>query len=223
MRLLIIEDSERLARLLVTGLSERGFVCDMAGTLDIAASAMAVAEYDALVLDLGMPDGDGRTWLAAARRNSCMVPALILTARGALGDRIAGLDAGADDYMVKPFDLDELAARLRALLRRPGARTPALLSSGALSFDTVSRSATLSGKPLDLSRKEAALLEILMRREGSVIQRSMIEDTLYSFNDPVTPNAIEAVVSRMRRKLEEAGETGRLHTIRGVGYMLTPC
>jgi two-component system response regulator QseB len=168
-----------------------------------------------------MPDGDGLDWLARARRGGRMVPALILTARGALGDRIAGLDAGADDYLVKPAEIEEIAARLRALLRRPGNRAPTVMTSGAIAFDTASRTGTIDGTSLDLSRREADLLELLMRREGNVIQRATIEDALYSFNDPVTPNAIEAVISRLRRKLEEHGQTGRLHTVRGVGYMLT--
>lgn len=220
MRLLIIEDNERLAGLIVNGLDRQGYACDQANTLAGADDCVASADYDAIILDLGMPDGDGLEWLASARRGGRMAPALILTARGALGDRIAGLDAGADDYLVKPAEVDEIAARLRALLRRPGNRSLTVMTSGAISFDTASRSGTVDGHSLDLSRREADLLELLMRREGSVIQRGAIEEALYSFNDPVTPNAIEAVISRLRRKLEEHGETGRLHTIRGVGYML---
>lgn len=221
MRLLIIEDNERLAGLIANGLDRQGYACDKAASLEDADDCIGAADYDAVILDLGMPDGDGLEWLARARRAGCMVPALILTARGALGDRIAGLDAGADDYLVKPAEVDEIAARLRALLRRPGNRAPTVMTSGALAFDTASRMGTIGGTPLDLSRREADLLEVLMRREGCVVQRGAIEEALYSFNDPVTPNAIEAVISRLRRKLEECGETGRLHTVRGVGYMLT--
>ncbi|WP_219893398.1 response regulator [Aquisediminimonas profunda] len=220
MRLLIIEDNERLAGLIANGLDRQGYSCDRATALAEADDCFASADYDAIILDLGMPDGDGLKWLASARRNGRMVPALILTARGALGDRIAGLDAGADDYLVKPAEIDEIAARLRALLRRPGNRAPTVMTSGAIAFDTASRSATIKGASLELSRREADLLELLMRREGSVIQRGVIEEALYSFNDPVTPNAIEAVISRLRRKLEENGQVGRLHTVRGVGYML---
>ena len=221
MRLLIIEDNERLAGLIANGLDRQGYASDRASSLAAAEDCIASADYDAILLDLGMPDGDGLEWLARARRNGRMLPALILTARGALGDRIAGLDAGADDYLVKPAEIDEIAARLRALLRRPGNRTPTVMNSGAISFDTASRSGTINGNSLDLSRREADLLELLMRREGNVIQRGAIEEALYSFNDPVTPNAMEAVISRLRRKLEDHGETGRLHTVRGVGYMLT--
>ncbi len=220
MRLLIIEDNERLAGLLAIGLYRQGYACDKAASLEEAQDYLASAKYDAIILDLGMPDGDGLDWLRRARRSGRMVPALILTARGALGDRIAGLDAGADDYLVKPADVDEIAARLRALLRRPGNRALTVMTSGAITFDTASRSGTLKGIPLDLSRREADLLELLMRREGNAVQRSAIEEALYSFNDPVSSNAIEAVISRLRRKLDEGGQTGRLHTVRGVGYML---
>lgn len=221
MRLLIIEDSGRLAGLIAKGLDRQGYACDQAASLQDADDCLAAAEYDALILDLGLPDGDGLTWLAQARRAGTMVPALILTARGALGDRIAGLDAGADDYLVKPADVDEIAARIRALLRRPGSRAPAVMTSGALAFDTTSRMGTINGQPLDLSRREADLLELMMRREGIVVQRGVIEEALYSFNEPVSPNAIEAVISRLRRKLDEHGQNGRLHTVRGVGYMLS--
>lgn len=221
MRLLIIEDNQRLAGLIANGLDRQGYVCDQATTLASADDCVAMADYGAIILDLGMPDGDGLEWLARARRAGRMAPALILTARGALGDRIAGLDAGADDYLVKPAEIEEIAARLRALLRRPGNRAQTVMTSGAISFDTASRSGAVNSDPLDLSRREADLLELLMRREGSVIQRGSIEEALYGFNDPVTPNAIEAVISRLRRKLEDRGQTGRLHTVRGVGYMLT--
>jgi len=221
MRLLIIEDNERLAGLIAEGLARHGYACDSARRLSEADDHVATADYDAIILDLGLPDGDGLKWLARARRNARMMPALILTARGALGDRIAGLDAGADDYLVKPAEIDEIAARLRALLRRPGNRAPTVMTSGALAFDTASRMGTVGGKSLDLSRREADLLELLMRREGSVVQRGSIEEALYSFNDPVSPNALEAVISRLRRKLEENGLNERLHTVRGVGYMLS--
>ena len=133
---------------------------------------------------------------------------------------MTGLDAGADDYVVKPVEIDELAARIRALLRRPGPRAQVSLEAGRLRFDTSTRIASADGRTFDLSRREAGLLELLMRRAGSVVRREAIEDALYNFNEPVTPNAVEAAVSRLRRKLDEAGATGALHTIRGVGYML---
>ena len=220
MRVLIVEDNDRLAKLMAEGLQRRGFSCDIACNLADADSAMDGAAYDAIVLDLGLPDGDGIDWLGAKRRARHVAPALIVTARGALEDRVAGLDGGADDYVVKPIEIEELAARIRALLRRPGPRAQTVIEIGALSFDTAARAARYEGNEIDLSRREADLLELLMRRAGTVVRRGVIEDALYSFNEPVTPNAVEAAMSRLRRKIDEAGAGGKLHTIRGIGYML---
>jgi two-component system response regulator QseB len=219
-RLLIVEDNARLAALTAEGLGRRGLACDIAHSLDAADTAMATAHYDALVLDLGLPDGDGVDWLAARRRAGESVPALILTARGSLEERVSGLDAGADDYVTKPAEIDEIAARIRALLRRPGPRANSLLENGSLRFDTATRQASVAGRMLDLGRREADLLEILMRHAGTVVRRAVIEDALYSFAEPVTPNAVEAIVSRLRRRLDQADAGGMLHTIRGLGYML---
>ncbi|GGB65945.1 response regulator [Blastomonas aquatica] len=220
MRLLIVEDNERLAGLIAQGLGRRGFSCDIASDLATADACLESAAFDAVILDLGLPDGDGMAWLQRQRSLRQLIPALMLTARGGLEDRIAGLDAGADDYLVKPVDIEELAARVRALLRRPGPRASTMLEAGSLTFDPVSREARCDARVLDLSRREADLLELLMRRLGTVVVRDTIETTLYSFNEPVTPNAVEATVSRLRRKLDEAGLAGQLHTVRGVGYML---
>lgn len=218
-RLLIVEDNQPLAGLIAEGLGSRGYACDVAHDLAGADAALAVAAFDAIVLDLGLPDGNGLDWLRA-RQPSGEPAALILTARGALDDRVQGLDAGADDYLVKPFSVEELAARLRALLRRPGRRANPVLKLGALSYDAAARRAWVRDHALDLARREADLLELLMRRPGEVVRRQSIEDALYSFEEAVTPNAIEATVSRLRRKLDEAGLTGQLHTVRGVGYLL---
>ncbi|MBO9580095.1 MAG: response regulator transcription factor [Sphingobium sp.] len=220
MRLLVIEDNERMAALVADGLQRRGFVCDVAHDLAHADDAMAGARYDAIVLDLGLPDGDGIDWLASRRKYHQMPPAIIQTARGALEDRVTGLDAGADDYVVKPVEIEELAARVRALLRRPGTRMQPVIAVDTLRFDTANRTASAASRTIDLSRREADLLELLMRRAGTVVHREVIENALYSYSDPVTPNAVEAAISRLRRKLEEAGVSGALHTVRGVGYML---
>lgn len=220
MRLLIIEDNTRLAELVADGLGKRGFSCDVSRDLGTTDLSLATAAYDVMILDLGLPDGDGLDWLRQQRRIRSLPPALILTARDALEDRIEGLDAGADDYLPKPFDMDELAARLRALLRRPGARTPVSLTAGPLIFDTVGRIARSECGALDLTRRESDLLELLMRKAGMVVRRAAIEEAIYSFNETVTPNAVDAVVSRLRRKLEAAGAQGLLHTVRGVGYIL---
>ncbi|WP_298668648.1 response regulator transcription factor [uncultured Sphingomonas sp.] len=218
-RILIVEDNPRLATLVATGLGECGHVCDVAHDLAAADDALGLAAFDGLVLDLGLPDGDGVEWLRR-RRAAGAPPALILTARDALEDRVKGLDAGADDYLPKPFAMDELAARLRAMLRRPGARQETALTLGTIRFDAAAHVATAGDVVLDLTRRETALLELLMRRAGQVVRRRAIEDALYTFDEAVTPNAIEATVSRLRRKLEEAGASGYLHTIRGVGYLL---
>ncbi len=220
MRLLIVEDNERLAGLIAQGLGRRGFSCDIAPDLASADACLDSAAFDAVILDLGLPDGDGMEWLQRQRRLRQLIPALMLTARGGLEDRIAGLDAGADDYLIKPVDIEELAARVRALLRRPGPRVASILEAGALTFDSVSREARSSGRLIELSRRESDLLELLMRRLGTVVVRDTIETGLYTFNEPVTPNAVEATVSRLRRKLDEAGLGGQLHTVRGVGYLL---
>lgn len=218
-RLLVIEDNQRLAALIAEGLAGLGYRSDVAHSLADADAALAVAAFDAIVLDLGLPDGDGLDWLRARQPNG-EPPALILTARGGLEDRVNGLDAGADDYLVKPFSVEELAARLRALLRRPGRRTEPVLRVGSIHYDTASRSASVADRPLDLARREADLLELLLRRAGQVVRRKSIEDALYCFDEAVTPNALEAIVSRLRRKLDEAGAVGQLHTVRGVGYLL---
>lgn len=220
MRLLLIEDNGRLADLLVAGLARRGFTCDHTPNLDMATEAIAAQVHDVLIVDRGLPDGDGIAWLRDMRRCGHMQPALVLTARDALEDRVAGLDAGADDYVVKPAEVDEIAARIRALLRRPGPRAQTQLRFGPIMVDSASRTMLCFDQPLDLSRREMDLLELLLRQAGAVVRRDSLENALYAFNEPVTPNAVEAIVSRLRRKLEEAGAQGMLHTVRGVGYML---
>ena len=220
MRLLVVDDNARLAELIAERLAVRGYSPDIANELDAADQALASAIYDLVVLDLGMPDGDGLTWLRDVRARGLRMPVMVLTARGALHDRVAGLDAGADDYLVKPFEIDELAARLRALLRRPGSRDGPVLKVSGLVFDVAARTATLNQHPLELTRREADLLELLMRRAGNVVPRAVIDDALYSFDDSFTPNAVEAIVSRLRRHMESLGAAELLRTVRGVGYLL---
>ena len=202
-------------------LVERGFTVDAVGRAEDAYAALAVASYDALVLDLGLPDADGMQLLKGAR--ACTVrhlPALIVTARDALDDRTRGLNTGADDYIVKPFELVELEARLRAVLRRPGVREDIVLSYGPLALDTVSREASVRGVLLDLSRREAALLEELLRAAGRIVVKDTLEDRLYALDRSVTANALEAIVSRLRKKLAAAHASVRIDTKRGVGYRL---
>lgn len=220
MRISVVEDNPRMGELIAQGLRERGFACDTAATLAAAEDALASARFDVVLLDAGLPDGDGVDWLRARRRDT-QPPTIMLTARDGLADRVSGLDAGADDYLPKPFAIDELSARVRAILRRPGARQMHVIQVGPLSFDPASLAVHAAGHRLELTRRETSLLELLMRKAGQVVRRQQIEETLYEFDEAVSPNAIEAVVSRLRRKLEEAGAGGNLQTVRGVGYFLS--
>ncbi len=220
MRILLIEDHAAMRSMTAAYLIERGLVVDAVGTVGAARAALDVIAYDAMILDLGLPDGEGLSLLAARGRGGTPPPALILTARDSLADRIDGLNAGADDYLAKPFDLDELHARLRAILRRPGVRAQVELGLGRLAFDTVSREVRIDGKPLDLRRRETLVLETLLAARGRVVVRDTLEERLYGYDQPVTPNALEAAVSRLRRALEGAGAGVRVETRRGIGYAL---
>jgi len=221
MRLLLIEDNERLAGAIWQHLKKAGFAVDCVGLAAEASAAITTARYDAIVLDLGLPDGDGMKILQYARQNGNSTPILILTARDSLEDRIRGLNSGADDFLLKPFAMGELVARLKALLRRPGAALGSRLDAGNVTLDTVNGSVEVGGQLLILGRRELALLEMLLRRAGRVVAKGALEDGLYGFNDPATPNSVETQISRLRKKLEGAGALVEIHTIRGVGYLLT--
>ncbi len=220
MRLLVVEDEMRIAELIRTGLMRAGFTVDCAGTVADATATLEVGSYDAAILDLGLPDGDGLDVLAKARQAGSVIPFLLLTARDAIDDRVLGLNAGADDYLVKPFAMDELIARTKALLRRPGLALGITLVSGNIQFDTVGREVRVGGKPLALPRQELNVLEHLVRRAGRVVPKSVLEDKLYGIDDELESNAIPVHVSHLRRKLVAAGATPEIHTVRGVGYLL---
>lgn len=220
MRLLLIEDNARLGALIVDGLVHDGFVVDWRQTLEEGREGLELAAYDLILLDLGLPDGEGLDLVKQLRRNRDGVPILILTARGGLGERIAGLDAGADDYLVKPFDIAELAARCRALLRRPGACLGVVLRAGNVALDTASRSLEVAGAPVPMPPRELALLEHLLRRAGQVVAKPLLEDQLYAMDAEVTPNALEVAVSRLRKRLVAAHADLTLRTAHGVGYAL---
>jgi two-component system response regulator QseB len=220
LRLLLVEDDRRLSALISDSLNSRGFSCDQAYDLQSADDHLKAAHYDLIVLDLGLPDGDGRDWLRGHRTAGNWPPTIVLTARSGLEDRVQGLNSGADDYLAKPFAVEELVARLHALTRRPGARLQPVLKAGSLLFETHSRTASFDGVPLELSRREGDLLELLMRSSGSLVPRRTIDEALYGLDEAVTPNAVEATVSRLRRKLENAGGQYILHTVRGIGYGL---
>jgi DNA-binding response OmpR family regulator len=222
MRLLLIEDNERLQELLGRALAADGFAVDGARSLRDAREFVATAHYDLIVLDLGLPDGDGLTLIKSLRSRAVPVPILVMTARDGLDDRIAGLDLGADDYLVKPFATAELAARCRALLRRPGGVLGSVLTAGNLSLDSNAREVRIDSQLLTLSPREISLLEMLMRKSGQVVPREILENGLYAMGQDVSPNALEAVVSRLRRKLSAGGAKAALHTAHGVGYALIP-
>jgi DNA-binding response OmpR family regulator len=221
MRLLLIEDNQRLADYLGTALENAGFAVDQVGTTADADGAIATTHYDTLLLDLGLPDMDGLIWLGHQRRRQMTRPVLVLTARDSLEDLVAGLNQGADDYLRKPFELDELIARVRALLRRPGEALGVKLAAGNVTFDTSGREVTVNGVPVEFGRREMDGLELLMRRTGRVVPKSAIEDAIYSFGEDLASNAIEVLVHRIRRRLQEAGADMYIHTLRGVGYVLS--
>lgn len=184
---------------------------------------LGLSRYDAMILDLGLPDMDGLSLLAArAATLNGDLPCIILTACDALESRVAGLDAGADDYLLKPFEMAELEARLRAVLRRPGTRSARSLQLGNLSLCLDSRCVQVAQCPLILSKREMALLGELLRSAPRVVIKDHLEERLYSLDAAVTPNAIEALVSRLRRKLMTAGADSSIETLRGLGYRLTP-
>lgn len=221
MRLLLIEDNARLASAIAPHLKSAGFTVDHVVVAGDVPAALATVRYDVIILDLGLPDGDGIGLLKDMRSRGDGPPILILTARDGLEDRIRGLNAGADDYVLKPFAVGEVVARLKALLRRPGAALGRTLKSGNVELDTVNQAVEVSGRPLILGRRELALLELLLRRTGRVVGKNAIEDSLYGFDEPATANSVETQMSRLRRKLECADATVAIHTIRGVGYLLT--
>jgi DNA-binding response OmpR family regulator len=222
MRLLLVEDNARLSKLLSRVLVAEGFAVDGAATLRAAQELLELVTYDLIIVDLGLPDGDGLTLIKAVRARSDSTPILIITARGGLDDRITGLDLGADDYLVKPFATEELTARGRALLRRPGGVLATILTAGNLSLDCNSREARVDNMRIDLPPRELSLLELLLRRAGQVVPRTNLENGLYSMGEEVSPNALEAAVSRLRRRLAAAGSDVALHTAHGIGYALMP-
>ncbi|TXH37517.1 MAG: response regulator transcription factor [Rhodospirillaceae bacterium] len=220
MRLLLIEDNDRLSEFLEKALRDANFTVDRVADLRDADAAMAGARFDAVILDLGLPDGNGLDLLQARRAAADSTPILVLTARDGLSDRVDGLNHGADDYMTKPFAMEELVARIKALLRRPGAALGVQLNLGNVSLDTSGPALMVEGKRAGLTRRELALMEILLRRPGNVVNRTIIEDGIYGFDDEVGTNALEVLVSRLRKKLTANGADIHLHTVRGVGYMV---
>ena len=216
MRVLIVEDDPLLGDALAVGLKQRGFEADWVQDGRDAQAAIRVEPFAAVVLDLGLPGLGGLELLRGERARGNKVPVLILTARDAVQDRIAGLDSGADDYVVKPTDLDELAARLRALVRRSKGEPAPVLQIGQVVLDPAARMVTLDGQAMDLPPREFTLLQELMLNAGRVLSREQLEERMYRWGDEVESNAVEVHVHHLRRKLG----TEIVKTIRGVGYMM---
>jgi len=222
MRILLLEDNVRLADLVRDGLTLQGFAVDVSDSIDAAEQVLPINRYDLLLVDLGLPDGDGLDLVRALRRRGNKIPILVLTARGGLDDRVVGLDAGADDYLVKPFQIAELAARCRALLRRPGNAVETVLTAGNVALDPAHRAVRVANVAIDATPREVALLETLLRRAGHVVAKPALENALYAMDAEVTPNAIEATVSRLRKCLARAAADIEIKTVHGIGYALLP-
>jgi len=217
MRLLLVEYDAMIGEAVRTGLRQDGFTVDWVRDAESGDTALKAEEYSLLLLDLGLPRRSGLQWLRALRQQRSRVPVLILTARDSVADRVAGLDAGADDYLVKPFDLDELAARVRALLRRQTGRAEPELHYGKLTLDPAARAATLDGMPVALSAREFALLAALLERPGSILSRAQLEQRLYGWGEEVESNAVEVHIHHLRKKLG----SDMIRNVRGVGYTLS--
>ncbi|WP_055137376.1 response regulator [Pseudomonas corrugata] len=218
MRVLVCEDDELIASGIVSGLTAQGLTVEHVGSASAARAMIGVAEFDVMVLDLGLPDEDGLKLLKQLRQQGLEIPVLILTARDSVTDRVDGLQAGADDYLLKPFDLRELAARLHTLLRRVAGRSINLIEHGRLTYDPSSREALLDGQPVDLSRREQSLLQALLHSRGRVLSSEQLKDSVYGFNDELESNALNVHIHHLRRKLGN----GIVETVRGLGYRLGP-
>jgi DNA-binding response OmpR family regulator len=220
MRVLLVEDSAELVSLLKKGLARSGFDADSVGNASDADHALATMRYAAVVLDRGLPDDDGMKVLRDMRRRGDATPVLVLTARDGVSDRVTGLREGADDYMAKPFAMEELVARLQALLRRPGNLLGKRLSFGNVALDVESRQVIVDGVVRSFPARETAVLEILLRRGGNVAPKRLFEDHLFGLSGDVGSNAIEVYVHRLRKLLADAGARVKVHTVRGVGYLM---
>ncbi len=216
MRILVVEDDVMIGASIRTGLQQDGYTIDWARDGKAAELATTTNDYDAILLDLGLPGKSGLDLLAQWRRQQNTVPVLIITARDAVDDRITGLDAGADDYLVKPFDLNELAARLRALLRRRAGRATPVIEHGPLTLDPATHEVRLAGETVTLSNREFALLHALLQQPGVPLSRSQLEDRLYGWGEEIGSNAVEVHIHALRRKIGN----DLIRNLRGVGYMV---
>jgi two-component system, OmpR family, response regulator len=220
MRLLVVEDDRKLVRALAVGLELEGYAVDVAYTGEEALSQADVRDYDAVVLDVMLPGLDGFAVCEALRRQSAWVPVLMLTARADVADRIRGLDAGADDYLVKPFDFGELLARLRALVRRGPAERSGAVEVGELRLDPATRVVNRAGTEVELTAREFEVLELLVRHGGQVVSRQQLLDEIWADDGDGSPNIVDVYVGYLRKKLEDPSGPRLIRTVRGVGFLL---
>ncbi|NTF46309.1 response regulator transcription factor [Rhizobium rhizogenes] len=220
MRILLVEDEPEMASVLKTALKRQDLVVDHASNLADAEAMVRFGAYDAIVLDRRLPDGEGLSLIPRLRALNIEAPVIALTAMSGLRERIAGLDAGADDYMGKPFASEELVARLRALQRRPYIRRADQTVVGRLTYDFRHREALIDNRPLDLPRRERLVLETLIRRPGRTIMRNMLEEAVYALDDEIGSNALDAHISRLRRKLDDVAAGIEIRAVRNLGYLL---
>ncbi|PWB79478.1 MAG: two-component system response regulator [Methylocystaceae bacterium] len=220
MRILIVEDERELAALLSERMREDGFVTDRVTTAVAALDAIRDYDYPIVLLDRRLPDGDGVSIIPEARRLRPMIRILVVSALRNIDNRVEGLDAGADDYLTKPFDATELLARVRASLRRPGSAPLPPVVVGDLTFDVNTREASIAGRPLLLFKREALLLESLMRRAGRVVTHATLIEELYGFDEAAQSSALKTLASRLRRRLEADGARADVQSVRGVGYLI---
>lgn len=218
MRVLLVEDTKGLADAVAKALRGSGYAVDHVETGEDAEAALGTFPYDAVILDLNLPGIDGLQVLGRIRERGEETPVLVLTARGSLDERIRGLDLGADDYLTKPFEISELEARLRAIIRRGFGRKEAVLRAGRIAFDTVHRSAQLDDRDMNLPRRELLLLEALLYRVGRVISKDQLAESMTEFDDELSPSAVELYISRLRKRISPAGI--KIRAIRGLGYVL---
>lgn len=220
MRILLVEDEVEFATALRGALERERFIVDWADSLALARESGRSGSHELILLDRTLPDGDGLSLIPQLRTYCPGVPIIVLSARGELTDRIAGLDEGADDYLVKPFEVEEMLARIRAVQRRPNELAPDEVSVGNIVFDMAHDEATIRGSRLDLPRRELRVLSALVRRRSRTVLRETLEEAVYGFDDEIQSNTLDSHVSRLRRKLSDAEAGVEIHAIRGVGYLL---
>ena len=223
MRVLLVEDEPEMAELVAHHVRNAGWIVDRVCSIDEARVALRIGHYVIMLLDRRLPDGDGIGLLPHLREFQPGVPVIVLTALDDVNHKVRGLDAGADDYLTKPFDTAELLARIRAALRRPGSDPEQPIVCGRLRFETAMREVVIDGRPMTLKRRELAVLESLIRRCGRVVQRETLVNEVYGFDDNFESNTLDAHVSRLRARLAAAGAGVAIHPVRGVGYLLDEC